>query len=128
MEKGWRKRKLGEDERAGEGKGRGKARNAEIKVKCLGKKRGAGKRWKGRGEKFSLSLFFWNTFGRFGRSIGETIVARRTLRDCWTDIFVFPSGLFFFFFYDSIFKRETSSFYSAHALSQWQRNLLIVNE
>lgn len=27
-----------------EGKGRGKARNAEIKVKCLGKKRGAGKR------------------------------------------------------------------------------------
>lgn len=63
--------------REGKGWARRKARNAEIKVKRLGKKRGAGK---GRGEKFSF--FFLEHVRSFRRSIGETIVARRTLRDC----------------------------------------------
>lgn len=64
--------------REGKGWARRKARNAEIKVKRLGKKRDAGK---GRGEKFSF-FFFLEHVRSFRRSIGETIVARRTLRDC----------------------------------------------
>lgn len=75
--------KVGGGRESGGREGKGESKKRGDKSETSGEKAGCRKEMKGaRREIFSLSFFFWNTFGRFGRSIEETIVARRTLRDC----------------------------------------------
>lgn len=88
----WERTRARQKGRKGVGEAESKKRG--DKSETSGEKAGCRK-----GARREILFFFLEHVRSFRQSIGETIVARRTLRDCWTDIFVFPFGLFFFWIF-----------------------------